>query len=115
MRILLRGLGIGPTPAIEERVERRLLFALGRFARRVDDITVRFEDLNGPRGGVDKVCRVEARLRPGGAVRVAERSEDLYTAIDRAADRIGRAVRRELDRRRKVHRRAPLRPLWGSA
>ena len=35
MRIQLRGLKIGTTPAIDEHVQRRLRFALGRFAERV--------------------------------------------------------------------------------
>jgi ribosomal subunit interface protein len=112
MRIRLRGLKIDPTPAIEAHTGRRLRFAVGRFAERIEEMIVRFEDLNGPRGGVDMSCRIVVRLRPGGAVRVEERDEDLYSAIDRAADRVGRAVRRELGRRRTLRRAAAPRPAW---
>jgi ribosomal subunit interface protein len=100
MKILLRGLGIGATPAIERHVERRLGFALGRFGQRLRDVTVRFEDVNGPRGGVDKVCRLVTRLRSGETVRIEERCFDLYSAIDRAADRLRLTVSRRLARRR---------------
>jgi ribosomal subunit interface protein len=112
MRIELRGLGFAATAALERHAERRLLFALGRFAERLEDVAVRFEDVNGPRGGVDKRCRVVARLRPAGALRIEEHGEDLYLAIDRAADRIGRAVGRELARRRSLRRGVPPRPTW---
>jgi ribosomal subunit interface protein len=115
MRIRLRGLGFETTPAIEEHTERRLRFAVGRFSDRIEDVTVRFEDVNGPRGGVDMACRVVARLRPGGAVRVEEREADLYSAIDRAADRIGRALRRELSRRRTWRRAGSQRAEWSLA
>ena len=114
MRIRLRGLGIGTTPAIEEHVERRLHFALGRFAGQLSEVVVRFEDVNGPRGGEDMACRFVARLRSGVTVRIEERSRDLYSAVDRGADRLRHAVSREQARR---HRRpsSVLRPAWSSA
>lgn len=115
MQVRLRGLGIDSTPAIEEHTGRRLRFAVGRFSDRIEDVTVRFEDVNGPRGGVDMLCRMVAHLRPGGAVRVEERGEDLYATIDRAADRIGRALRRELSRRRTLRRAGSPRPAWSPA
>ncbi len=41
MRIQLRGLKTGTTPAIEEHVQRGLRFALGRFAERVGEVKIR--------------------------------------------------------------------------
>lgn len=40
--------------ALRQYVERRLRFALGRFAHRLDQLQVRLEDVNGPRGGLDQ-------------------------------------------------------------
>jgi ribosomal subunit interface protein len=87
------------TPALAGHVQRRLRFALGRFAARVAAVRVRLTDDNGPRGGVDKACRVRAHLRGAGLVRVDEIDADLYAAIDRAAARLSRGVARALDRR----------------
>ncbi len=84
--------------AIDTHTERRLAFALGRFARRIEQVRVRFTDLNGPRGGVDKRCAIECNLGPHGAVVIEETDADLYTAIDRASHRVKVAVRRKLDR-----------------
>ena len=102
MRIELRGRGVEATTELRERVERRLLFAVGRFGDRVHGVRVRLVDANGPRGGVDKVCRVRARVRPEGSVAVEERDTEIDTAIDRAMDRFGRTVARELERRREA-------------
>lgn len=113
MQIYTRGHGIAPTQAIEARIERRLLFALGRFTDRLEDVSVVFRDLNGSRGGIDAACHMVARLRPGGAVRVEETCGDLYSAIDRAADRLGHAVSREVGRRRRHRRESLGRSGWG--
>ena len=102
MRIYVRSRGFELTDALRVHAERRLLFALGRFGTRLQSVTVRMDDVNGPRGGADKRCQIAARLAPYGAVRVEELDGDLYGAIDRAADRLDRAVAREIERRREM-------------
>lgn len=102
MRIHVRSRGFELTDALRAHAERRLLFALGRFGRRVVSTTLRLDDVNGPRGGADKRCQIVAYLAPWGDVRVEELDGDLYAAIDRAADRLGRAAAREMERRREM-------------
>jgi len=84
--------------AIDTHTQRRLAFALGRFARRIEHVRVRFADINGPRGGIDKRCAIECSLGPYGAVVIEETDADLYTAVDRASHRVKVAVRRKLDK-----------------
>lgn len=110
MRVEVRGRGVSASTALREHAGRRLRFALGRFGARVARVSARLADVNGPRGGVDKECRLAARLQPAGELVVSERDADLYAAIDRAASRLGRAVSRELGRRvdRRNARRQPL-------
>lgn len=103
MRIHLRSRRFELTDALRAYAERRLLFALSRFGGRVLSVMLRFDDVNGPRGGVDKRCRIIAHLSPPwGDVRVEELDGDLYAAISRAADRLARAVAREAERRQEV-------------
>ena len=104
MRIHVRSRGFELTDALRTHAERRLLFALGRFGRRVQSVMLRIDDVNGPRGGADQRCQIVARLAPWGDVRVEEEEldGDLYGAIDRAADRLERAVVREIERRREM-------------
>jgi len=84
--------------AIDTHAQRRLAFALDRFAARVEQVRVRLGDLNGPRGGIDKRCAVECDLGRHGSVVIEEVDDDLYAAIDRASTRLKVAVRRRLDR-----------------
>lgn len=97
MRVDIHGHGLEVGPEQKERVERRLGFALGRFGDHVGRVTVYLADVNGPRGGADKRCKVVAEALGHGLVVVEDTDACLDTAIDRAADRIGRAVRRRLD------------------
>lgn len=80
--------------AVHARLERRLQFGLGRLSPRIQRVTVRLVDLNGPRGGRDKSCRIEVRLLPAGRVFVEERDANLYAAVVRATDRVARSVSR---------------------
>ena len=98
MHIDMQAQGFRLTGALREHAERRLRFALGPAGGRVRRVAVRVADENGPRGGVDKRCTLRVSL-PGHAPVVVEQLDpDLYVAIDRAADRLGRSVARRLAR-----------------
>ena len=100
----MKGPGGRPVPELSAHVERRLRFALTRFSGRIGRVQVVLADQNGPRGGIDKTCRIVVRLRDGGDV-VAEVSDvDWEVAVDRATTRIGHSTGRELARRRAVRR-----------
>lgn len=74
---------------------RRFEFALGRFNGRVRSVAIRIVDLNGPRGGIDKRCRVTVQLIATKRKLVIEDTDaDAAIAIDRVADRTARSVAR---------------------
>ena len=98
MQIDIQTHGFSLTDGLRDHTERRLRFALARVAGRVRRITVRFFDINGPRGGIDKRCRIQVMLNGFGGVVIEDTETNLYLAIDRAADRIGRNVMRRLAR-----------------
>jgi len=101
MRLSVRTLGMETTDAIRDHVERRVRFAVGRFGDRLEEVSVRLGDANGPRGGTDKTCRLVATLGGTGQVVVEDADADLYVAVDRATSRLGRAVGRAVERRRE--------------
>jgi ribosome-associated translation inhibitor RaiA len=105
LTVNVRGYGLHVSPEVGGRVERRLSFVLSRFGGRVTAVSVRLKDLNGPRGGIDKRCSMQARLAPRGSVRVEYTDSELHAAVDRAAARLARAVARALERRRNGSRR----------
>lgn len=80
--------------ALKTYVDRRLRFALGRFGGRVGQVTVRI----CKQGPSENSCRLSTELRPFGRLAVEEVDSDLFAAIDRATNRLGRVFAHELDR-----------------
>jgi ribosome-associated translation inhibitor RaiA len=91
--------GFALTDSLRDYTGRRLRFALARVAEQVRRIKVDLSDINGPRGGIDKRCRIRAAFRGLEAVLVEDTEADLYLAIDRAAGRLGRTTVRRAGRR----------------
>ena len=87
---------------VSDRVLRRLQFALSKFGHSIRRVQVHFSDLNGPKGGNDKKCSIKVKLITTGEVIVHGVGEDIATALSYSVERVGRAVKRELERRREV-------------
>ncbi len=98
MQIDIQARGFELTEGLRTRAERRLRFALGSASGRVHSVVMRLADENGPRGGLDKRCTIRANLPGTPPVVIEQQETDLYVAIDRAADRAGRAVSRRLEK-----------------
>ena len=88
------------THALREHIERRLGFALSSRGEYIQRVIVRLSDINGPRGGEDKCCRIQIVLPQLTDVVVEDTEVDMYAAIDRATYRAGRTVGRRLARQR---------------
>ena len=95
----LRSPNLPISVALREHVVRRLDFALRRFSHRIDRIVVRIVDVNGPRGGPDKRCRIVAHLERAQVVLVEATDSDAYVAVSQAAIRLDERVSRALTRR----------------
>jgi len=93
MDISIRWKGTEKSPEVAEHVRRRAGFSLDRIAGRLRRVVVRFEDLNGPRGGVDKACFVELSGDFGTRIGQA-RDRDFRAAADRAFAIASRAAMR---------------------
>lgn len=117
MIVDIHGQGFTVTPALAEHVRRRLGFVLTRHGDRIQRVEVRIGDENGPRGGVDKFCRIQVHLTNVPVAVIRDVGADLYAVIDRAADRVGRVVVKYLDRTHPVrdvarHGARPSRNRW---
>jgi ribosome-associated translation inhibitor RaiA len=96
----MRTAGVRLEPGFPGYARERVGFKLGKFARSIERTTVRFEDVNGPRGGIDSVCRIKVVVSGMASVLVEETAGSAREAFDRALDRAERSVRRALQRRR---------------
>lgn len=96
----LKDKGVRRPQDLPDHLERRLRFALARFGSRVEKVTVFLHDHNGPKGGIDKVCRILAKVQGCGMLMAAVVDSDWNTAVDRATTRIGHTVSRQVSRLR---------------
>ena len=59
MKILLRVRGSSADSQLAEQVRNRANLALGSLSTHITSVLVRLEDVNGPKGGIDKRCSIE--------------------------------------------------------
>lgn len=97
---------------LRDVAQRRMRFVFRRIAWLVPKATVQLSDVNGPRGGIDKRCRVEIKSDVAGTVVVTSMAPEWRIALDKALVRAARFLmrqwRRGNDTRRLRQRAIPL-------
>ncbi|GAA4421245.1 HPF/RaiA family ribosome-associated protein [Acidovorax lacteus] len=84
----------------------RVSFVLRRLAWRAQTATVRLEDVDGPRHGLDKRCSVAIQSGDTPPVLVSATARDWTTALNIALARAAQTWKRLLQRQRDSRRRA---------
>ncbi|ADO73699.1 ribosome hibernation-promoting factor, HPF/YfiA family [Stigmatella aurantiaca] len=103
MKVLMRGVHLSLSDGLKAYVDEHLVAHIERFADdEASEIDIALVDINGPKGGVDKECRVTMRMPGLEAVHVTETAETLHQAIDATRDRLEKALKRSIERRRSV-------------
>jgi len=87
--------------SIESQLER----ALARFAHRIARVDIALTDQNGPRGGVDKRCRVRVQMPGFEPFAATAQDENPWAAVTNAARRARRMVTTKLKRPRSRRER----------
>ncbi|MEM8736469.1 MAG: hypothetical protein AAGG44_19725 [Planctomycetota bacterium] len=91
--------------------------SLARFTKRIRSVHVFLDDVNGPKGGVDKQCRCVVAVAGVPEVVITDRDESLSSLLHRVANRVAFTVSQRLDRaakrvnRAQKHSRLELDPL----
>lgn len=109
MRVEIQARRFALTEGLRQHVIRRIEYALRSFRIWVDRVEVQVGDVNGPRGGADKFCRVMVRLPQLPALVVRDLGADLYTVISSAAERTGHTLGRRMNQRIRTKRRLGMR------
>ena len=100
MEIAVRVRDIGWNEYLQSEVQRSVQYAVDRHRSQLGRISIHLTDLNGPRGGVDKQCRITADVRGARPVTILETGDNLLAVVKRAARRLGYRVGRRVHRRR---------------
>ncbi len=108
MEILVHSHNVVLPPHGSAEIATRIRFMFGRLATNVSRLHVTLKDVNGPRGGRDKVCVIRAELAGGGQVVVQDRSVRMRRAIGRGLRRSKAIVTEQVRRRRERSRQAAL-------
>lgn len=83
--------------AIEE-ISEKITEGLSRFRARLTRVEAHLSDINGPRGGVDRRCALEARPAGLQPLAVNHQAETDLEAVRGAVDKLTRLLTSTLDR-----------------
>lgn len=109
MKIEIQTRRFSLTEGLRQHVVRRVEYALRSYRMWVDRVEVELGDVNGPRGGPGKFCRVMVRLPRLHVLVIHDLGADLYAVISSAAERAGHTVGRRLAHRTRIKRRHGMR------
>lgn len=78
----------------------RLLGSIDRFAPQVSGVAFYLQDVNGPKGGVDKECRLIVKLRQLPSIIIRDSDSCFSTLVERVTSRASHAVSKTVERRK---------------
>jgi hypothetical protein len=84
--------------ALESRIRRQLARRIGHAAPLVERGTVRFDDVNGPKGGIDTACRIKLVITGRPSLVIEKRADNPGRAFAAAVESAGVAVERTLSK-----------------
>lgn len=102
MRFQVRCVHLDNSEHVDRHAREKLTAAIGHFAQRIERVDLLLEDIHGPKHGSERRCVARVFIAGVGEVQVQHVDPDIYHAIDEAARRVKRAVRRRVNRRRDI-------------
>jgi hypothetical protein len=106
MQLMIRFSGGKQSDFGEHRFEDILTGTLARFRHRLKQAFLYIEDVNGPRGGIDKQCRCVLHLRRMPPVVIHDQDENMNNLIHRVANRAAYALGQRIGRSKKQGKRS---------
>ena len=100
MQLELNNRKAGMDENVTREAKLQLRFFLSRFNETVLRVKATFSDVNGPKGGLDKLCIITAKMKTVGQITVQNTGHDYIEALVLCLDKLVRAIRRDIDIRR---------------
>lgn len=82
--------------ALNKYVKSKVQIMLSRYETKIISVNVSLFDVNGPKGGEDKCCKIVVKVNGSSSIVVQETAQDLYDAVNSCTRRVRRAVKRQL-------------------
>lgn len=105
MKLCIRFHGIADSEYDRQHIEDMLESSLGRFGKRLKKASIFFEDVNGPKGGVDKQCRCVLQLRRMPTIVITDQDENLTSLANRVANRAAYTLSQKTEQQSKRRQR----------
>lgn len=100
MEIVIHGSHVTIPDRTKAAITKRVETSFKRLADHISRVHVTLGDINGPKGGVDKTCRVQAEGFEFPPIVADERDSVLTAAINRAVAKVKNNLARQIERRR---------------
>ena len=94
---------------LRSTMQSKIYKAMQRFSHQIQQLRFTLKDVNGAKGGTDKVCTVKTNLVHGGEIIVSKRGNNAAQAVYRALQSIKNKLPRQISRRRHYGNRTGLR------
>jgi putative sigma-54 modulation protein len=112
MNIQVNFRNIKKSNAAIKRISGRLSLAFARTQDAIQSVSIMISDVNGPKGGVDKLCRILIKSAQLPDIVITENQTRISTAIDRCIARARQSLSRKLKRNKQsLQQRMKLRHL----
>ena len=104
MQIQIETSQIELPPKKRDTIRRMSNRILSRFSKHIRGLHLTLKDVNGRKGGRDKVCTLRLTLVHGGEVLVIDRSRSIAKAVYRGLRRSRALLKRSITRQRTYRR-----------
>ncbi len=99
MKIVLNNRNLTDINEISTYINRKVELCFSRNRSKIKSITIILADINGPKGGKDKQCKILVNANHLPEIVVVEKREGLLHAIDSCLMRANRVMEQQLKRR----------------
>ena len=84
-----------------DHVDSKIRISLGLFTHKIRRVDVFLSDINGPKGGLDMLCKIKTSVYGQAPFIVQEKADTVHEAINVCLHRTKRSISRHIERQIK--------------
>ena len=102
MKIIFNNRNLSDINEIRTYINRKTVLCFSRNQSKIKTVSITLADINGPKGGKDKQCKIRVITNNIPEIVITEERENLLHAIDRSLMRANRTLVQQLKRRQNL-------------